>query len=193
MTATIQVAPRPPEVLLPSGFCSANVSVPQGSCYATIWADTLLAFCPSRADHHSPLCCTGESAQPRASPKLPTSPQISLLLFHPHLTKSAQGELTVQAYQIQGINRRMARRYSFHSITNPHGILHLAIPCALSTYVNNAWFGWVPSLIHASQSLTASTHESDSTWSLDAHRQTKSPRRRCRETCDDATTERTTS
>lgn len=66
------------KVLLPSGFCSANVSVPHKALLHTHGADTLMAFCSSKADHHTSVCCTGERSTARVTPDCQLTPEIPL-------------------------------------------------------------------------------------------------------------------
>jgi hypothetical protein len=78
MTAAIQGDHQATKVLLPSGSCSANVSVPHKRCYAPIGADALMAFCSSRADHHPSVCYTGERSTAQVTPDCQPTPEIPL-------------------------------------------------------------------------------------------------------------------
>jgi hypothetical protein len=106
----IQNSPQTTGVLLPSGSCSADASVPGGHCYATIQADTLLAFSSSKADHHLPVRCTGENAQFSSCPEFyHSTPDILRVVT----TLTSPAELTsnrqCEARQLQGFSRQVTR------------------------------------------------------------------------------------
>lgn len=84
----IQGSSQATRALLPSGSCSANVSVPRERCYAPPEPILSWRFSSSRAHHPTPVCCTGRDAQPVARlPTYPRNPSRRCNLHLPNLAK----------------------------------------------------------------------------------------------------------
>lgn len=93
MTATIQVAPGPPEVLLPSGFYSANMSVPHSDCYAAVYGPILSwRFVPPGPITIRPSVVQVRARNPEQAQSCQLHPRYPSCCFAPHLTESAQGQ-----------------------------------------------------------------------------------------------------
>lgn len=106
----IQNSPQNTWVLLSSGSCSTNVSVPGGYCYVTRLVDTLLVFAPSRADHHLSVRCAGENEHFSGCPaSCHSTPDILRVVTIPISPTKPRSDWQYKVRQLQGFSRQMAR------------------------------------------------------------------------------------